>query len=195
MKKAIVVVSVFVLFIGIPLIALPFVYVPKTVIQAYQVPQSTVVTSSCVPVLDYGNIPVNDVTEELSLNAKDSLNIQVNATSSKDIDFSVNDGSTTYMSYPNATLINTDWTVPQNSTYNFVFKSSNSFTSKDITWQVTKQGSETAYRDIAQNARVLPFEIFYCGVVIVLAGIALTFYGVVKLKTSKNQLSLQFFNF
>jgi dipeptidase len=126
--------------------------------------------------------PTSKVTDGLTLNAGDSLNIQVTVTSGKDIDFSVNDGSTTYLSYSNVTTVNKDWTVPQSSNYNFVFNSSSTFTSKDVTWQVTKHWTETAYRDVTQNVQLLPLEFSYVGIVLSLAGIGILIYGTVKKK-------------
>jgi dipeptidase len=126
--------------------------------------------------------PTSKVTDGLTLNAGDSLNIQVTVTSGKDIDFSVNDCSTTYLSYSNVTTVNKDWTVPQSSNYNFVFNSSSTFTSKDVTWQVTKHWTETAYRDVTQNVQLLPLEFSYVGIVLSLAGIGILIYGTVKKK-------------
>ena len=183
MKKAIVGIGVFALIIGVLLIALPFVYVPKTVSESYQVPKSSSIISESFVV------PPSTVTHTTYLNAGDSLNIQVTVTSgaNKDVDFSVNDGSTTYMSYSRTTTVNKDWTVPLSSNYNFVYDNSFSFiTSKDVTVQVTKHWTETAYRDVTQNYQLLPFEFAYLGVVLALVGIGLTIYGVVKKETPKN---------
>jgi hypothetical protein len=124
---------------------LPFVYVPKTVSESYQVPKSSVIIDQSFVV------PPSTTTHTTYLNQGDSLNIQVTVTSggNRDIDFSVNDGATTYMSYSRATTVNKDWTVPLSSNYNFVYDNSFSFiTSKDVTVQVTKQWTETAYRDM-----------------------------------------------
>jgi hypothetical protein len=107
MKKAIVGIGVFALIIGVLLISLPFVYVPKTVSEAYQVPKtSSIISQSFV-------VPPSTVTHTTYLNVGDSLNIQVTVTSgaNRDVDFSVNDGSTTYLSYSRATTVNKDWTV------------------------------------------------------------------------------------
>jgi hypothetical protein len=111
MKKVIAGIGFFVLIIGVLLIALPFIYVPKTVIQAYQVPQSTVLVDGSFPHFTYA--PVHEVTEgDLILNAGDSLNIQVNVTSGIEINLSVNNGSATVLSYYDFTTLNVNWTVP-----------------------------------------------------------------------------------
>ena len=183
MKKTIVGIGVFALIIGVLLIALPFVYVPKTVSESYQVPKtSSIISESFV-------IPPSSITHTTYLNQGDSLNIQVTVTSgaNRDIDFSVNDGSTTYLSYSRATTVNKDWTVPLSSNYNFVYDNSFSFiTSKDVTVQVTKHWTETAYRDVTTNSQLLPFEFAYLGVALTLVGIGLTIYGVVKKETLKS---------
>src|SRR4030067_1853964 len=174
MKKTIVGIGVFALIIGVLLIALPFVYVPKTVSESYQVPKtSSIISESFV-------IPPSSITHTTYLNQGDSLNIQVTVTSgaNRDIDFSVNDGSTTYLSYSRATTVNKDWTVPLSSNYNFIYHNSFSFiTSKDVTVQVTKHWTETAYRDVTTNAQLLPFEFAYLGVALALVGIGLTIYA------------------
>ena len=59
------------------------------------------------------------------------------------------------------------------------------FTSKDVTVQVTKQWTETAYRDVTTNNQLLPFEFAYLGVALALAGIGITIFGVVNKETLK----------
>jgi hypothetical protein len=152
------------------------------VTESYQIPKSSVIIDQSFVV------PPSTITHTTYLNANDSLNIQVSVTSggNRDIDFSVNDGSTTYISYSRATTVNKDWTVPLSSNYNFVYDNSFSWiTSKDVTVQVTKQWTETAYRDVTTNNQLLPFEFAYLGVALALAGIGLTIFGVVKKETLK----------
>ena len=182
MKKTFVAVGVFALIVGVLLIALPFVYIPKTVSEPYQVPKSSSIISESFVV------PPSTITHTTYLNQGDSLNIQVVCTSgaNRDIDFSVNDGSTTYLSYSRATTVNKDWTVPLSSNYNFVYDNSfSTFTSKDVTVDVTKHWTETAYRDVTTNNQLLPFEFAYLGVALALVGIGLTIYGIVKKEVVK----------
>ena len=183
MKKVILGIGIFALIIGILLIAFPFIYVPKTVSEPYQDPKSsTIISESFV-------VPPSKTTHTTYLNAGDLLNIQVTVTSggNRDIDFSVNDGATTYLSYSRVTTVNKNWTVPISSNYNFVYDNSFSLiTSKDVTVQVTKHWTETAYRDVTRNYQLLPFEFAYLGVVLALVGIGLTIYGVVKRDTPKS---------
>jgi hypothetical protein len=188
MKKAIVGIGVFAIIIGILLVALPFDYVPKTTSEAYQVPKSTVIIGSgWMPPIAF---PTTDMSKGTSLTAGDSLNIQVNVTSGKGINFYVNNGSLgsvypygiTQLAYPNVTTISKDWIVPVNSSYAFVFNSTSQFTYNDATLLVTKHWNETAYRDITQNVRLLPFQVIYVGVVFALSGLAITTYGIITLK-------------
>jgi hypothetical protein len=117
MKQAIVGLGIFALVIAIVLLALPFVYVTGTVSEAYDIPQSSVIVSESF------SVPPGAITHPTYLNAGDSLKIQMSVTSggNRDIDFSVNDGSATYVSYSRATSVNRDWIVPAASNYNFVY--------------------------------------------------------------------------
>ena len=177
MKKPVVGIGVFVLIIGVLLVALPFIYVPKTVSESYQVPKSSSIVSESFVVSP------STITHITYLNQNDSLNIQVTVTSggNRDIDFSVNDGSTTYLPHSRVTTVNENWTVPLSSNYNFVYDNSFSiFTSKDVKVDVTKYWTETAYRDVTTETQLIPFESAYIGIAAVLVGIGLATYGFVK---------------
>ena len=186
MNKALVTIGVFVFIIGILFTGLPFVYVPSHTTQAYQIPKSMMIVGGWMPLAAVA--PANSMAKGVELTAGDSLNIQVNATSGKGINFYVNSGVTglvypysgtaTELTYENVTTLNKDWTVPISSQYSFVFNSTNLFSYKDVSIQVTKQWNDTAYRDITQNAQLLPFQLFYVGIVIALLGLAIVIYGV-----------------
>jgi hypothetical protein len=177
MKKPIVGIGVFVLIIGVLLVTLPFVYIPKTVSEPYQVPKSSSILSESFVV------PPSTITHTAYLNQNDMLNIQVTVISggNRDIDFSLNDGSTTHLSFSRVTNVNQNWTVPLSSNYNFVYDNSfSTFTSKDVMVEVTKHWTETAYRDVTTETQLIPFESAYIGIAAVLVGIGLTIYGYVK---------------
>lgn len=106
-------------------------------------------------------------------------------TSGQKIDFYVTDGSNSvstnvgsnpYLSYPNVTVVNTDWLVPKNSNYNFVFDSSGAVSANDVHWQIEKLWNETDYRSVAQNVRLLPFQVLYVGIIVALSGLVITIY-------------------
>jgi hypothetical protein len=181
MKKAIVGTSTFILIIGILLVILPFVHVPKTTSEAYQVPKSEVMLQGWTGMAAFSSF--KNAAKGTELYANELLNIQVNATASKGIDFSVNavndtsgDVLATYLFYPDVSTLNVDWKVPLTSDYDFVFTSNSLFTYKDATLLATKQWTETAYRDVTQNADLIPFEISYIGVILSLAGTSILVY-------------------
>ncbi len=134
--------------------------------------------------------PATSMAKGVELKAGDSLNIQINATSGKAIDFFVNSGVTSLvypyagtaneLSYQNITTLNKDWIVPTSSEYSFVFNSSNLFSYKDVSILVTKQWTDMVYRDIPQNVQLLPFEVIYFGIAIALSGVAIIVLGVIK---------------
>ena len=178
------------LAIGIVFIKLPFVYVPKTVSEDYQVPKSKVILGGWTGFAAYASF--KDATKGTDLDAGDSLNIQVNATQSKHIDFSVSavnsneEVTATYLFYPDVSTLTVDWVVPLTSEYHFTFNSINLFTYKDATLLVTKQWTETAYRDVTKTYRLLPFEVVYLGAVLAFLGIGLTTFGVAKKEEPKS---------
>jgi hypothetical protein len=188
MKKSIVLTGFFSLIIGILLITLPFVSIPNNTTQAYQIPKSEVIVGGWTPLAAVA--PATSMAKGVELTAGDSLNIQVNATFGKGINFYVNrgviglvypySGTATELSYQNVTTVNKGWTVPVSSQYSFVFNSSNLFSYKDVSVLVTKQWNETAYRDVTQKVQLLPFEAVYVGAVIFLCGLAITIFGVIK---------------
>ncbi|MCW4046628.1 MAG: hypothetical protein NWE99_03575 [Candidatus Bathyarchaeota archaeon] len=167
--------------IGIVLIVLPYAYVPKTVYEAYRVPKSEVIIQGWRPLAAIG--PTKSATIGAYLNAGDLLNIQVNVTSGKGIDFYVSavttgishyEVITTYLFYPDVTTVDKDWMVPLTSQYDFIFNSSTLFTYEDVTLLVTKQWTETAYRDVTMRYRLLPFEFIYLGIFFAFVGIGLS---------------------
>jgi hypothetical protein len=164
MKQPLVGLGIFIFVIAVILLALPFVNIPRTESQAYQVTQSTEIVSEAF------TVPPSSITHTVSLNVGDSISIHITVTSggNKDIDFYLTDASTTYLSYSRATTINRDWTAPLTGTYNLVYDNSFSwFTSKDVDVHITKSWQETAYRDVTVNAPILPFFYVYGGIALI----------------------------
>jgi hypothetical protein len=185
MKKVVVAIGIVILVLGILLTAFTFIAIPENKTEAYQVPKSTVLIDRFGPILDFNPVPTTNWADGFTFSAGDFLNIQVNVTSGQRIDFYVSDGSnglssnvgsSPYLSYPNVTLLNTDWVVHRNSSYNFVFSSSSTFSPNDVHWQIEKLWNETDYRDVTKNVPLIPFELSYVGVVLSLAGIGLLVY-------------------
>jgi hypothetical protein len=178
MKEPIVAAGIIILIAGIALSALPFVYVSETVPESYELPKSEVILEGWTGMAAFASF--KDATKGTGLVAGDLLNIQVNATQSKEIDFSVSAVNSneeiiaTYLSYPAVTTLNKDWIVPLTSEYHFSFSSNNLFTYKDATLLVTKLWIETAYRDVITDYRLLPIEFVYLGAVLTSCGIGLS---------------------
>jgi hypothetical protein len=178
MKEPIVAAGIIILIAGIALSALPFVYVSETVPESYELPKSEVILEGWTGMAAFASF--KDATKGTGLVAGYLLNIQVNATQSKEIDFSVSAVNSneeiiaTYLSYPAVTTLNKDWIVPLTSEYHFSFSSNNLFTYKDATLLVTKLWIETAYRDVITDYRLLPIEFVYLGAVLTSCGIGLS---------------------
>lgn len=92
MNKALVTIGGFTFIIGILLTALPFVDIPSHTTQTYQIPKSEVIVDGWTPIAAVA--PATSMAKGVELTAGDSLNIQVNATSGKGINFYVNSGVT-----------------------------------------------------------------------------------------------------
>ncbi len=179
MRKPIVAAVIIILAAGIVFCVLPFVYLSETMSEAYEVPKSETILGGWTGMA--ASASFRDAAKGTGLVAGDLLNIQVNATPSKEIDFYVNAVNSsngailaTYLFYPDVTTLNKDWIVPLTSKYNFVFSSTNLFTYRDATLLVTKHWTETAYRDVTTDRRLIPIEFAYLGAVLISCGIGLS---------------------
>ena len=177
-KVAISIITVF-FTLSILLIAIPFIPMSKTTTEEYQAPKSKFILGNFISLL----LPTKTATKGTQLNASDTLNIQVNATAGKNIDFYVNAVNSsnnkiieTYLVYPNIISINKDWIVPINSSYKFTFESNNLFEFEDVSLLVTKHWTETAYRDVTTEYQLLPFEASYIGIVLIISGLGILTY-------------------
>ncbi len=182
MKKIVLAIGISILTAGVFLSIFPHVYFAKAVAEEYQVPKSAVIFDGWGPLIV---TPAKTGGKGTYLNASDSLNIQVNATSGKGVDFYVNavnqstgDVLATCLFYPDITSVNTDWVVPLSSEYDFEFSSSSLFTRDDVSMLVTKQWTETVYRDVVESFSLVPFETMYIGILLTLAGMVVSIYGV-----------------
>lgn len=187
MKKTITAVGILILVFGVLLASFTFTSFPEKKTEAYQIPKSTILVDGFGLLMpNLGLDPTANWSDGFTFSTGETLNIQVNVTSGQKIDFSVSDGSngvssnvgsSPYLSYSNVTVVNKDWVVPKNSTYNFVFRSSNSVPAKDVHWQIVNLWNETDYRSVIQNVPLVPFQVLYVGVGIALSGLAITVYG------------------
>ena len=108
------------------------------------------------------------------------------------LDFSVNNGSQTYLSYSKISHLpyNFLWAVPNSGNYSFVYDNSLSTTSKNVIAQLTSYWSEAEHHTVNLNRPIIPFDFVYVGVVLALTGISLVILGILKKKLPKLLLSL-----
>lgn len=179
MIKVIIAIGTFFLITGILLITIPIIPIYQTTTEEYQKPKSKFILGNFISLL----LPTKTATKGTQLNASETLNIKVNATAGKNIDFYLNAVNSsnakileTYMFYPNITTLNKDWIVPINSSYHFTFESNNLFTYEDVSLEVTKHWTESAYRDVTTYYQLLPFEFSYVGIVLIIAGVGILVY-------------------
>jgi len=107
---------------------------------------------------------------------------ELNTSANDLIDFSVNDGSQTYLSYTKISHLpyNFVWTVPNNANYSFVYDNSFSTTSKNVIVQLTKYWTEPEHHSLTLNSPLIPFAFAYVGGVAVVAEVGAIVFGVVK---------------
>ena len=193
MNKTLVAIGIFAITLGIILSVLPLVNIPNHTTQAYTVLSQKKIIGEWHPIAPVD--PSTSCAKGVGLTAGDKLNIQVNVTAGKDINLYIISG-VTFLSYPyagttqtfftNVTYLNENWTVPVSSgQYAFVFNSTTPFSYRDVNIQVMKQTEQTAYREIIDNSPLIPFEVFYFGVVVTISGSAITIFGIIKNKTKQ----------
>ena len=177
MKKAILAIGICVLVIGVVLVALPFVNIPTTTSEPYEVQRSSVILNE--------NFEVGDffwVIHSAHLEKEETVNIQVTLSKEGlgDVIFVVSEGGEEFIRQQGVDFVyNENWTVPYSADYNFRYSKTAPYGAKNVTELVTKYWTETAYMDVP----LLSFEVAYLGIALVLVGIGITAYGVVKKET------------
>jgi hypothetical protein len=187
MKRTIVGLGVLILIIGSLLFTLPFISIARPFNFSVNVPKSQILLGENFVV------PPSTVTHLIHLNAGDNVSMivvvkSVSNPSAEDVlDFSVNDGSQTFLNYSKMSHLpyRFMWTVPNSANYSFVFDNSFSTSSKNVIVQFTSQWIERENHTVTLNKPIIPFEFSYLGVVLALAGIGLTIFGVVKKESLK----------
>ena len=179
MRKVVISIITILFTLAVLLTVIPLIPLSKSTTEEYQTPKTKIILGNFISLL----LPTKTATKGTQLNASDTLNIQVNATAGKNIDFYVNAVNSsnnkimeTYLVYPNITSINKDWIVPINSSYHFTFESNNLFSYEDVSLLVTRHWTETDYKDVTTEYQLLPFEASYIGIVLVISGFGILAY-------------------
>lgn len=187
MKNKIVGIGVFLLIIGIVILAFALVNLPHTTLDPYQAPWSSVIIdrSFSVPLAD--SISLGAWGRDL--NKGDIVNFQLNVTGggNKDIDFYVRalsaDQGPILLSETRVTTLNKNWTAPSSQTYYFVCDNSfDSRTSKNVTAKITRFYMQTAYNKITEYYPLIPQEFSYVGLILFLAGIGLLIFTFIRVR-------------
>jgi FlaG/FlaF family flagellin (archaellin) len=177
MRKTAIGIGITILVVGLVVMTLSLVNLPQATTEPYDVPKSSSMINESF------TVPPSTVTRTASLVAGDTINIQIEVTSggAKDINFNLNNVTLTFISVSRITTYNRNWTVPSTGAYLFVYDNSfSTFTSKQVTTQVTKLWTEVAYRDITKYHPLLPYEFVYLGLLLLLAGIGVIAWGFIR---------------
>ena len=184
MKKIIIALGVCILIVGILFVVLPFISIPRPFDFTVYVPKSQILLG------EHFVVPPSNVTHSIFLNAGDNVSMivsvgtdgEINASANDVIDFSVNDGSQTYLSYTKISHLpyNFVWTVPNSANYSFVYDNSFSTTSKNVIVQLTKYWTDPEHHSLTLNSPLIPSAFAYVGAVVVVAGVGAIVFGVVK---------------
>jgi hypothetical protein len=164
MKKQIVGIGFFLLVIGIVILAFTLVGSPFTITEPYQVPRSSTIIDE--------SFTVGIAQRTCALNESDIVHIelQVTATGNNEIDFYVQDETTTYVEEARVSVVDMNWTVPSAGTYYFVYDNHLSWTtSKNVTTKITRYWNQTNYRKTTQYS--------YVGIFVSIAGTGIIVWG------------------
>jgi hypothetical protein len=177
MRKTAIGIGITILVVGLVVMTLSLVNLPQATTEPYDVPKSSSIIDESF------TVPPSTVTRTASLVAGDTINIQIEVTSggAKDLNFNVNNITLTFISADRITTYNRSWAVPSTGAYLFVYDNSfSTFTSKQVTTQITKLWTETAYRDITKYHPLLPYEFTYLGLLLLLAGMGVIAWGFIR---------------
>lgn len=163
MKKPIVGIGVFLLIIGLVMLALTLIG------ESHQDPMSS-------HILDE-SFTLGVAQRKSTLNKSDIVHIELEVTAggNKHIDFYVQDETTTYVEKARVSFVDMNWTVPSDGTYYFVYDNSLSWTtSKNVTTKIIR------YWNTAKYYPLLSQEFSYVGFILSLTGTGIIIWGFKK---------------
>jgi hypothetical protein len=160
------------------LAVLPFVYLSKTVSQPYNVPMS----SDYFHVQDFEVSSDGPVTQTVAFNKGDFVNIRLSVYGfGEEILFVVSANSKEYIRYQGPSGVDENFTTPVTANYTFTYsKPYFSINRLNLDIIVTTFWTMTAYSDVVEDYPTLPFQVLYFGAGLVIAGTAISVYGIVK---------------
>jgi hypothetical protein len=170
-----------ILLIGALSITLPFFQVSKPLNFSVEVPKSQIL------LVETFTVPPSNVTHQTYLVSGQNISMLLSVKSAVSysdevLDFSVADGTHTYLSFSKISNLPYDfvWTVPKSANYSFVYGNSFSAISKNVTVQLTAESTQVENHSLLQKGPIVPFGFVYAGVVEVAVGVGLTVFGVAR---------------
>jgi len=187
LKKEIVGTGVFLLVAGFAVLLCSLVIVPFVIAEPIVLPQgSYLITESFT-------VPLGHTFHNKTLSNGDKLHIivEVKSGGNLDINFYVMDepnynnwkageSASPEISRTIITTYHSDWVVPYDGRWYFVYDNTLGSTSKDVTTIVTKHRIEIAYREATVYGPLIPSEYSFLSVIVLLGGVVLVVGGIVK---------------
>jgi hypothetical protein len=180
LKRNIVFVGVALLVIGIIAIILSSVPIPFTEQEEYDR------LSTELLLWESFDVPVGTTHRIAIFKEGDKVNIDFTVTSGGDldVDFICKKGENIILSLDRVNSYNGTVTIPDDGPYYFIWDNSFSvLTTKTVSAKLFRLRNEIAYRDITSHHTIVPSEYSaittYSGIALVLAGIAVIFWGIV----------------
>lgn len=187
MKGKIVGLGVFVIVVGVALVASSLIIVPFTTTKPFEVEKSSNWLNESF------SVPPGHEARSGSISSGTQLGIHFEVTSggNLDVDFFVADDTnywkwragetaSVYLSRTRITTLDVNWTVPESDTWYFVWDNSFSIiTSKGVTAQITRYWTEIENREVTDYRPLIESQYAYVGIIILLVGVAVTVYGLI----------------
>ncbi len=180
MKKTIVGIGVLIYIVGMVMLVFSLIGPPRNVIKSYQVEKSSEKMNESFTVSPGIFVRMLNFTEGDFVH----IEVEVTAGGDKDIDFYVTDGTQFQVVATRVTSVNrSDWEVPHNGTYQFIYDNDFSWDPKNVTSIVTSYWIETEYREVTRYLPLLPHEFLYVGLILSIVGIGVLIYEFIEEET------------
>lgn len=180
MNKTIVGIGVLIYIIGMVMLVFSLIGPPRNVTKSYQVQKSSEKMNESFTVSPGIFVRMLNFTEGDLVH----IEVEVTAGGDKDIDFYVTDGTQFQVVATRVTTVNrSDWEVPHNGIYQFIYDNDFSWDPKNVTSIVTSYWIETEYREVTRYLPLIPREFLYVGLILSLVGIGVLIFGLTEEET------------
>jgi hypothetical protein len=100
------------------------------------------------------------------------------------IDFTLNAGTQTYLSFDRAPNITLSWTAPKSGNYSLNFDNSNDSSSKEVIVMVMKYWRETEHPMMLVNTPLIGYNYLWVGAAVCVVGVAIIILELLKRTTN-----------